>query len=140
MAEQSKFSTVKIKTIVEDISKKTTLSVEAMEITNQNVQDQVSLVIETQKVFHDIMEAVKNLSDRVSNIKNNIHEMGLKKDSIVGQIENISAISQESASATEEVTASTEQINITMDNITKHATELQMLSEQLQERINSFKF
>ncbi len=140
LAEQSKFSTVKIKTIVEDISKKTTLSVEAMEITNQNVQDQVSLVIETQKVFHDIMEAVKNLSDRVSNIKNNIHEMGLKKDSIVGQIENISAISQESASATEEVTASTEQINITMDNITKHATELQMLSEQLQERINSFKF
>jgi methyl-accepting chemotaxis protein len=140
LAEQSKSSTVKIKSIVEEISQKTAHSVDAMEITNQNMQEQVSLVTETQSVFHDIMEAVQNLSDRVTVIKSNVQEISLEKENIVGQIENISAISQESASATEEVTASTEQINITMDEISKHATELQLLSEQLQERINSFKF
>ena len=54
------------------------------------------------------------------------------------QIENISAVSEESASATEEVTASSEQISATMDEITQHAVDLHHLSEQLQEKINSF--
>lgn len=140
LAEQSKNSTVKIKAIVEDIDQKTSLSVEAMEITNNNVKEQVMLVNETQNIFRDIKEAVQNLSDKVAMIKNNISEINDKKENIVGQIENISAISEESASATEEVTASTEQINLTMNEITKHTVDLQLLSNQLQERINAFKF
>lgn len=140
LAEQSKNSTVKIKAIIEDIELKTSLSVEAMETTNHNVKEQVILVNETQVVFKDIKEAVQNLSDKVIMIKNNINEINDKKDNIVGQIQNISAISEESASATEEVTASTEQINITMNEITQHTVDLQVLSQKLQERINSFKF
>ena len=49
-------------------------------------------------------------------------------------------MSEESASATEEVTASSEQISATMDEITQHALDLHRLSEELQERINSFTF
>jgi len=140
LAEQSKSSTIKIKSIVEDISKKTALSVQAMEVTQQNVSEQVSLVNETQNVFREIMEAVKDLSNKVSEIKSNTFEINEKKDNIVYQIENISAISEESASATEEVTASTEQIAITMDEITKDAVELEKLSQLLKDRIHSFKF
>lgn len=140
LAEQSKASTVKIKNIIEDISEKTTLSVNAMAITNENVKEQVTLVQQTQSLFHDIMNAVQILSEKVTEIKHNADEIGEEKDNIVSQIENISAISEESASATEEVTASTEQISVTMDEITQQTVELQNLSEQLQNKINSFKF
>jgi methyl-accepting chemotaxis protein len=140
LAEQSKASTVKIKAIVEDISQKTTLSVDAMEVTNKNVQEQVALVDQTQTVFQEIMDAVHNLSDKVSEIRESTVDIAAKKEDIVSQIENISAISQESASATEEVTASTEEITVTMEEITQHAINLQKLSEQLQEKMNSFKF
>jgi methyl-accepting chemotaxis protein len=140
LAEQSKASTVKIKAIVEDISQKTTLSVDAMEVTNKNVQEQVTLVDQTQTVFQEIMGAVHNLSDKVSEIRESTVDIAAKKEDIVSQIENISAISQESASATEEVTASTEEITVTMEEITQHAINLQKLSEQLQEKMNSFKF
>jgi methyl-accepting chemotaxis protein len=140
LAEQSKISTVKIKTIVEDISKKTELSVEAMGVTNQNVKDQVALVDQTQAVFHQIMEAVHTLSEKVFEIRSSTIEIAAKKEDIVNQIENISAISQESASATEEVTASTEQITVTMEEITQYTINLQKLSEQLQEKMSSFRF
>lgn len=140
LAEQSKSSTLKIKNIVEDIEHKTALSVEAMEVTNKNVQEQVSLVNQTQSLFHNIMDAVRVLSEKVSEIQQSTSEITNQKDNIVYQIENISAISEESASATEEVTSSTEQISVTMDEIAQQASNLQRLSEQLQERLNSFKF
>jgi methyl-accepting chemotaxis protein len=140
LAEQSKASTVKIKSIVEDISGKTALSVDAMRITNQNVKEQMDLVHRTQSLFHEIMNAVHILTDKVNEIKQNTDEIADQKNNIVSQIENISAISEESASATEEVTASTEEIAITMDEITKQTVELQNLSEQLKGKINSFKF
>lgn len=140
LAEQSKASTVKIKTIVEDIENKTALSVEAMRITNQNVEEQVELVQGTQSLFNEIMDAVHTLTDKVIEIKKNTEEIAGQKDNIVWQIESISAISEESASATEEVTASTEQITVTMDEITHQTVELQNLSEQLKEKINRFKF
>ena len=140
LAEQSKNSTLRIKKIIEDINQKTTLSVEAMAITNQNVNEQVQLVNQTQSLFNEIMEAIRVLTAKVSEIKNSTNEITEYKDNVVNQIENISAVSEESASATEEVTASSEQISATMDEITQHTLDLHCLSEQLQERINTFTF
>ena len=139
LAEQSKASTIKIKGVINDIESKTTQSVDAMKATNQNVSEQVALVLETQNVFQEIMDAVQVLLSNLDTINKNIKSIGTKKDDILNQIENISAISQESASASEEVTASTEQIHITMDEITGQAAELQTLSESLQEKLNQFR-
>ncbi len=139
LAEQSKASTIKIKGVINEIESKTTQSVAAMNATNQNVSEQVALVLETQNVFQEIMDAVQVLLSNLDTINKNIGAIGAKKDDILSQIENISAISQESASASEEVTASTEQINITMDEITGQAAELQALSESLQEKLNKFR-
>ncbi len=139
LADQSKVATVRIKEIIDDINQKTTLSVDAMEVTNSNVKEQVSLVNQTQSLFNEIMDAVNTLSAKVSEIKDGTDEITSQKDNIVSEIESISAISEESASATEEVTASTEQISVTMDQITQQANVLQQLSEQLQDRINYFK-
>ena len=140
LAQQSKESTVKIQSIIDDINQKTVLSVEAMGITNQNVIDQVQLVNQTQSLFDEIMDAIHVLSAKVSEIKNSTDEINEYKDNVVNQIENISAVSEESASATEEVTASSEQISATMDEIAQHSVDLHRLSEDLQERINSFTF
>lgn len=138
LAEQSKNSTIKIKSIVEDIRQKSILSVNAMKETNQNVQEQDNLVDDTQKIFDDIKDAVLLLAEKVAEIKSHTYVVATKKESIVSQIENISAISQEAASATEEVTASTEEIAVTMDEITTHAADLQRLSETLKEKISAF--
>ena len=140
LAEQSKDSTVKIKEIIDEIRQKTERSVAAMEVTNQNVNDQVRIVKETKDLFNEIMEATQILTLKVTEIKATTDEIVENKNNVVDQIGNISAVSEESASATEEVTSSSEQIAETMDDITHRAIELHQLSENLQERINTFKF
>jgi methyl-accepting chemotaxis protein len=139
LAEQSKVSTVKIKEIVADISTKTALSVKAMEETNENMTEQLSIVNETRSFFTKIMEAMDDLTHKVSGIKDSTQEIVVKKDNAVSKIEDISSISQETASATEEVTASTEQITLTMEEIAGQALNLQELSQKLSDKINEFK-
>ena len=46
-----------------------------MEITNQNVVEQVQLVKQTQSLFDEIMEAIRVLSVKVSEIKNSSDEI-----------------------------------------------------------------
>lgn len=139
LADQSKSSTVEIKRIIENINQKTALSVAAMGAATDNVKEQEGLVEQTKEVFQEIADAVGSLSRKVSEIQASTGEIMIKKDRIVEQIENISAISEETASATQEVTASSHEIISTMENISKSSVELQDLSHQLQERLNSFK-
>lgn len=139
LADQSQESTLQIKHIVEDITAKTKLTVEAMEQTDINVKEQETVVDQTQTVFNDIMTAVNNLTIKVSEIKNNITDISKMEESIVTQTEIVSSISEQSASATEQVTASTSQIALTMDNISNQASMLHRLSEDLQSSVSNFK-
>ena len=140
LAEQYKKSTVQIKHIIEDITEKTKLTVEAMNKNGVQVKEQVIVVEETQFVFHNIMEAVNYLSKELVQIKDYTTDITTKKDNALLQIENISAISEEAASATEEVTASTEQITVTMEEVTNHAYDLQKLATALNSKVESFIF
>ena len=139
LAEQSKVSTVQIKATIDEIQQKTALSVEAMNQANSNVKEQGIVVDETQKVFHEIMNAVSNLAERVSEIKVHTSDIAQEKENIVAQIENISAVSEETASASEEVTASTQQIAATMDEIAKYAENLDKLADNLKNKVEQFK-
>ncbi len=140
LAEQSKASTVEIKEIIETIKSKSILSVEAMEETENSVEEQNTVVVETQTLFNEITKAVSVLTRKVKEVSEYTQDISIKKENVIEQIENISAISEESASASEEVTASTEQITVTVDEISRYAGELQMLSEDLKQRVNSFTF
>lgn len=139
LADQSRNSTIQIKKIIDDIIKKTDLSVAAMEETKQNVNDQVDLVHQTRVAFQQIVESVSILAEQVGMVKVKSENISDKKDIAVGEIENISAISEEAASATEEVTASTEEISMTMDEIAKHTAKLSQLSKDLKKSIDVFK-
>lgn len=139
LAEQSKNSTEQIKSIIENIQRKSTTAVKAMEETKIVVTEQDLAVIETQKIFSDIMKSITTMTAKVTYIKQSVIDIDSSKQKVEDQIENISAISEETASATEEVSASTEEINATMDEFTSHAEDLKKLSEQLGQEINKFK-
>lgn len=139
LAEQSKNSTEQIKRIVENIQEKSITAVKAMEETKSVVTEQDSAVIETQKIFSDIMQSISIMTAKVTHIKELVMDIDSSKQKVTAQIESISTVSEETASATEEVSASAEEINATMDEFTRHAEELKKLSEQLGEEISKFK-
>jgi methyl-accepting chemotaxis protein len=79
------------------------------------------------------------LAEKIIEIKSHITDIVTSKEVIVEQIENISAVSEESASALEEVNASTEVINDSMGTVSVYANELQQLVILLEAQAKSFR-
>ncbi|APC42748.1 methyl-accepting chemotaxis protein [Clostridium estertheticum] len=139
LAEQSKNSTEDIKGIIANIQKKSNTAVEAIKSTQTVVDEQELAVGETKNIFSEILKSINIMITKVEEIKISIVDVNEKKQSTVLEIENISSISEQTAAASEQVSASTEEITATMEEFAKHSSELQALSEKLDNEIKKFK-
>ncbi|MBU3174434.1 methyl-accepting chemotaxis protein [Clostridium estertheticum] len=139
LAEQSKNSTEDIKGIIANIQKKSNTAVEAIKSTETVVDEQELAVGETKNIFSEILKSINIMITKVEEIKISIVDVNEKKQSTVLEIENISSISEQTAAASEQVSASTEEITATMEEFAKHSSELQALSEKLDNEIKKFK-
>ena len=139
LADESKSSTEKIKSIIEAIQVKASTAVQAMDSTQKISSEQNIAVSKTEQIFTDILTSIIALTEKVGTVKNSIEDMQNQKHALVAQIESNSAISEETASSTEEVTASTEEVTATMEQFTQHTEELQDLAEKLKQEIDKFK-
>ncbi|MBB6716690.1 methyl-accepting chemotaxis protein [Clostridium gasigenes] len=139
LADQSKISTEEIKIIIASIQKKSDLAVEAIRSTETVVNEQDLAVSQTQEIFSEILKAIEIMITKVDEVKISIIDINEKKQSTISEIENISAISEETAASSEEVNASTEEITAVMEEFAKDSSELQILAEKLGTEINKFK-
>ncbi|MCM8710254.1 methyl-accepting chemotaxis protein [Clostridium sp. SYSU_GA19001] len=139
LAEESRNSTEEIKKIIETIQMQSNKAVKAMESTEITIKEQEHTMVETRKVFNEIINSVSILTGKINIIKNSIIDINSSKENVVQQTQNISAVAQETASASEEVSASAEEVNATMDELTKYAEELNNLSNKLEKEVNNFK-
>lgn len=139
LAEQSRASTDEIKAVVETIQKKSSVAVEAIISTENIVKEQYTAAEETEQIFNKILKAIQVMIDKVYDVKVSVGDINSAKQSTVTEIENISAISEETAASTQEVTASTEEITSTMHEFTKHADNLEKLAEKLKVEVLKFK-
>jgi methyl-accepting chemotaxis protein len=139
LAEESQASTEEIKAIIAIIQKKSETAVESIRLTEVVVNEQDLAVSQTQQIFSEILKSIEVMITKVDEVRNSIIDINEKKKSTLSKIENISFISEQTASASEEVTASAEEITATMEELTRHSGELQILAEELGNKINEFK-
>ena len=139
LAEQSKHSTEEIKEIIASIQTKSVAALTAIKSTEIVVNEQDLAVVETKKLFSQILKSIEIMITKVDEVKISIIDINEKKQSTVSEIENISSISEQTASSTQQVTASTEEITAAMEEFTKHSSELQILAVELDIEINKFK-
>ncbi|MBX4267586.1 methyl-accepting chemotaxis protein [Clostridium estertheticum] len=139
LAEQSKHSTEEIKKIIASIQTKSVAALTAIKSTEVVVNEQDLAVVQTKKLFSQILKSIEIMITKVDEVKISIIDINEKKQSTVSEIENISSISEQTASSTQQVTASTEEITAAMGEFTKHSSELQILAEELDNEIKRFK-
>jgi methyl-accepting chemotaxis protein len=82
---------------------------------------------------------MEKLSEQVEQIMSRVTEMEENKTLAINSIQNISAVSQETAASSEEVTASTEEQLSSIEELSRFADELKSASEELQKSISKFK-
>ena len=140
LAEESNAATVKIQQMIEGIEKETESTVLYMSetmISGQQLNDSVS---QTEIEFAEIEQAVSQTIAAVENLNKEIVSVTSQNDEIMGFIQNISAISQQNAAASEEVTASIDEQVKAIANVSHSADGLSSLSEELNRIIEKYHF
>ena len=140
LAEQSSEFTEEISAIILDLTNKTEHGVSKMEDVSKIVESQNLSVKDTNEKFEGIAQALKRMEGLIEDVISSGKTMEEKKNFITGIMENLSAISQESAAGTEEASASVEEQTATMTEIANASEELANLAKEMQESISRFKY
>ncbi|WP_129723349.1 methyl-accepting chemotaxis protein [Xylanivirga thermophila] len=140
LAEQANKFTEEIAGIIKDLTDKTAYSVDTMKTVKQVVKFQSESVYITDDKFKGIASAIEDMHGIISNINKSSYEMQVKKDEIIGVIQDLSAISEENAAGTEEASASVEEQTSSIEGIASASEALAHLADEMQLNIAKFKY
>ena len=139
LAEQSNSFTQEIQEIVQGLTEKVTETVDIMALVGGTVAEQDDKVNETKKIFHLISDELdKNMSE-MNNLNNSVKELETTKESLAGIIENLSALSEENAAATQESSDSLNSQLSSAEEVAGASANLSDLAQNMIEMINKFK-
>lgn len=124
-----------ITNLVEDIQETSRIS----GLLNSSAIQQIEKLESTESVFEQVLTDIRRISDETNEVKNDIENISIVKDSIGDTIESLSSISEQNAAASQETTASANLVNEDMQKIAEVSTEVKNLSVQLKELISYFK-
>ncbi len=139
LAEQSMIAARDISSIIRNTQDMTAKTVEKAAETEIIIGTQNKAVKEAIDIFEKINSSMDNLSGKIEQIIKLIMEMEKNKNHTITSIQNISAVSEETAASAEEVTASTQEQTVIIEELASKADELKQAAFDLQKSIKRFK-
>ncbi|SDB12522.1 methyl-accepting chemotaxis protein [Eubacterium oxidoreducens] len=138
LADQSAQSADSIKEVVNKLLSDAAASVEVMKNLNENFTAQADQITNTQEDIVLVSQKVDSVSKSTYEIATQVQDLQSAKESLLGIIDDLSAISEENAASTEETNASMEELNATFSTISEAAAQLQILAENMQGKMDYF--
>ncbi|MBR1741157.1 MAG: methyl-accepting chemotaxis protein, partial [Lachnospiraceae bacterium] len=139
LAEQSNESAQKVSEIIENLLKDSEKTVDVMEDVRKIVDEQQEKLDQTRKEFANVRNGIDESREETSEIKEQTDDCDSARVRVVDVISNLSAISQENAAATQQTTASMQELNATINLLAESAGNLTELSDRLEQEIAFFK-
>lgn len=139
LANETNKSTEEIEKVIKDI--KVEISKLAKEIIDANkaIENITQASYNTKNIFLETNEKANIIAKEVENLFLRLEGVNNNKEELLQYMENMSAISQEAASTTEEVSATVEQQSDSMNRVVKNSKELKFVTEDLTVLIDKFK-
>ncbi len=138
LADQSIEYNNQIKQIVDDIRNKTALTVQSAEKARVHMRAQTSSLSDTNDVFNSINNQVSSLVSGLKLGQNSMTEMINDKEGILEAIYSISAISQESSAASQEVNSIVSEQLVSISSLEKEAIKLKEDVSKLEDSMSQF--
>ncbi len=138
LAEASQSSTGRIQTIIEDIQTTAETAVQDAGIAKDTILQQNIAVENTSKIFDDILTMVNLIEKQIYGISDTTKHVKNESQIILRNVENISAVSEETAASTQEVTAATIEQSTSINFIVEEIEKLNQLATSLQKATNIF--
>ncbi|MNB78376.1 Methyl-accepting chemotaxis protein McpA [compost metagenome] len=139
LAEESSVSAQKITDLVQLIQNDTNHAIEAVKVNSSETEAGIEIVTAAGQAFGQITEVVNKVAGEIQEVSAGSEEMSASTDESVQYMEQISNIAQESSGEVHNVSAATEEQLASMEEIASSASALSKMAEELQEQINKFK-
>lgn len=139
LAEQSNQFTEEIEIIINELKNKTEEAVVTMKDMNHVVEEQGMSVENTKEQFDGIARAIETTKTIIAKLNKSGQLMEEKKSQIIGNIENLAAVTEENSASTQEVNASVEEQTAIIMQIADATESLNDLVVEMKENINKFK-
>lgn len=139
LAEQSNSFTKEIKDIIHELKTKSQSAVETT-IQSKSISDlQSNSVKETEMKFSLIASALSSTHEAIDQLAKTTIELNTNKETVLGIMQNLSAIAEENAASTQEASASIEEQSATVEEIANSSENLSIISNDLKLLVQKFK-
>lgn len=138
LADQSAVSNKLIQQMVRELQTNVTSVVYSINQITEVSKEQTYTVQETKDKFNEIGNAMIQSEQVVILLNQSEDKINKAKNEILDKLQTLTAIAEENAAGTEEVTASIEVQRSSMDEISKTSLQLSKLAENLMKRIEVF--
>jgi methyl-accepting chemotaxis protein len=140
LAEESTTSTKEVFGLVRSIEQGIVLALHQMATNQEIVQTQTTLIRETEAIFAQIVGSIEFIAETITQFARESDLMLESATTISSTMENIAAITQQSAAGTEEVSASMNEQIAVVEALVKQSEQMMQTAGQLQRTIQIFKF
>lgn len=138
LAEQSQQQTEVVKNTVTDILKETEQTVKVVQQSTELMDSQNEIVTSTEVAFNEQFQKAKEISDTIEKFIDYLNKMLEEKEATLLGMQNVVAISEQSAASAEEVTASAFEQTNEMEKLVVMMNELKDLANDLKEATDKF--
>lgn len=139
LAEQSRSSSDKIKSLLGSIASETREVVSTSEEVGRQVASQLENVENTVRSFDDILDSVAAITPMIEATYREMDSTVKAKDVVLDRVQSISAVAEETSASAEEISASAEELSASTEEISASAQELLNISKQLEEQVERFR-
>lgn len=139
LAEESGTSAKEVYNLVRSIESGIKEAIDNIEQNEEVVNQQNELIQETEKVFAEIVHSVQFIAEQIYLFSKESDQMLENAKHISSSMENISAITQESAAGTEQVSASMNEQIVSVQAILEQSEQMAGMVSRLQRTIHIFK-
>ena len=139
LAVQSSESANTIIDIIQTLLSDSEKAMATMKRVREIIGRQTEYIVTTGSAFEKIRKGVEETLGGMENISQKTGEMDSARQNVVGVVNNLSAIAEENAAATEQSATSVSEVSAIVEDIASKADELNAIAEQLESQISVFR-
>lgn len=139
LAEESNSSASQISQIISTLSEDSANTLSVMDELGKNLEVQQEKLVDTLSRFNDVSGGIVSSNESTQKIHKQATDCNESRNSVIGIIQDLSALSEENAASTQQTTASMEELNATINLLAVSAKELQELAIALENDMKFFK-
>lgn len=139
LAEESNSSAASIADVIENLSHESKNTVDAMNNMHDIITEQQQKLSDTESKFGEVSDGIQSSLEEINEIRGDSEVCDEARAKVTDIISNLSAISEQNAAATEQTTASMQELNSTMTILAEKSEQLGELAVQMSDDLDFFK-